>query len=144
MANEETQLEAEKQLETDTEAIPVLDVDQALVLYKNLQFNIAVMVDDLVSPVTRGGKKKTENQRLTDINILKNTFKTVVADLVFNPSQYKKDDGTIPFPKALDLYKQVMAVQKAKEVIKADMAQKVVSGEVELTQEQKQKFLNEL
>ncbi len=139
MSSEEQQLN-----DTTPEAVVAeMDIDQALLIYKNMQINVSVLIEDFISPTNKNGKRKTEKQKHLDLRQLANTFKLATGDLQYNEDSFKRD-GKFPYPKALDLYKQLMAIQKAKEVIKNDLRDKVTSGEVTLTEEQKQKLLKEL
>ena len=131
----------EEQLVTEQDG---MDIDSALVLYRNLQFSINNTIDELVSPVTKNGKRKNTNTRLYDLITLGNVLKVVVRDLDIDTKQFE-ENGDVVNAKALNLYSQVMAVMKAKDTIKEDLRNKVANNEVEgLSEELRKKVLKEL
>lgn len=142
MSSEEQQL---KEDEVYKQKAGEMDIDSALVLYRNLQYSIDSIIDEMTSPVTKHGKRKTTNVRLQDLRTLGNVIKIVVKDLDIDTAQFEDDDKHVVFPKALSLYSQIMAVQKAKQVIKEDLKAKIMNGEVEnISEELKQKVLKDL
>lgn len=146
--SEEQQLEAtdveEGEIVTDVPEMGPMDVDQALLLYKNLQLSLNHEIDSMLSPFVydkQGKRTKSKNQsrRLTDLMTMATVLKRVLVDLEPNPEQFETEKGK-------HLYGSMFAVMKAKEVIKADLKSKILSGDVpnNVSQELKDKLLKEL
>jgi hypothetical protein len=122
-----------------------MTIDVALLIYKNFRMSIAETSDRLISPYqydSRGKahKRKSEAVRLTDLTTLSLVVKAVAGDINPNPDQFENE-------KAKQLYGQMMAVAKAKEVIKADMRSKLLSNDDSVSgvsEELKQKVLKEM
>ena len=121
-----------------------MTIEEALLLYKNLQLSLSYEIDSLLSPFIYNNKgqqhkTKTQSKRMTDLATAATVVKTVLRDIEPNPNQFETQ-------KAKNLYGSMLAVFKAKEVIKADLRAKLMSGDVpeNLSQELKDKLLKDL
>lgn len=129
--------------EADTPRGP-MTIDEALMLYKNLQLALSQEIDFLLSPFNYTGdgkrsKNKSQSKRLTDLAIAAKVVKSVLRDIEPNPDQFDTD-------KARNLYGSMLIVFKAKEVIKSDLKSKIMSGDLpdNVSQELKDKLMKDL
>jgi hypothetical protein len=122
-----------------------LTIETALLFYRNLRFDINENVKRLASPFNydKKGKhtsRKNESKKFTDLQTLSLIIVAVANDIEPNPEQFETSA-------ARELYGQLMLVNKAKEVIKADLRAKILAGDAStngVSEELKQKVLKEI
>ena len=142
--SEEQQLEDTTQ-EAGNETTPgVMGIDEALMLYKNLQLSLFSELDRMLSPHMydskgKRTKAKSEAKKLQDLMWISQILKAAIGDIEPNPSQFNTEKGK-------HVYGSIFAIFKAKEVIKADLKAKLLAGEgpSNLSEELKAKLLKEL
>lgn len=142
--SEEQQLEDTTQEATETLPSGVMSIDEALLLYKNLQLSLFTELDRMLSPHMYDGKgkrtkAKSEAKKLQDLMWISQILKAAIGDIEPNPSQFNTEKGK-------HVYGSIFAIFKAKEVIKADLKAKLLSGEgpSNVSEELKAKLLKEL
>lgn len=143
MSSEEQQI-ASEEATSEASEVKAMDIDTALLLYKNLQYSLTNELDQLISPFVynqKGQRTKSKNQgkRMNDLMILSTVLKASLRDIESNPDQFQTE-------KAKNLYGSLMAVNKAKEVIKADLKAKLLGddGPDNVSSELKDKLIKEL
>ncbi len=118
--SEEQQIQAEQETPVaDTQ----MDVTSALLIYKNLQ----ITTNELLHQFTASHK---DNVTMAKV------FKAVISDLAYDPDKFQNK-------KAAKLYQACFAVLKAKEVLKADMKQKLSEGVDGVSDDLKEKLMKE-
>lgn len=146
MSSEEQQLEAEESTQEVSQELPSgpMTIDEALLLYKNLQINVFTEIDRMLSPFLydkkgKRTKSKTEYKKMQDLVWMAQILKAAIQDIEPNPAQFNTDKGK-------HLYGSILAIFKAKEVIKADLKSKLLSEDApeNISPELKEKLLKEL
>lgn len=143
MSSEEQQLK-----DTTVEASPnpisdKMDIDVALLIYKNLTPALNDGFKLLISPYhhdKNGKSTKAKNQatKMKDLMMAAQLIEKIILDIEVKADQFESE-------KANNLYGHFMAVMKAKEVIKSDLRERIAAGSVEnMSEELKQKVLKEL
>lgn len=111
--------------ETQEEQIVVNEVSSALLIYKNL----LITANDVVSSLTKSHLDKTT---------LAKVMMASLEDIAYQQDRFENK-------KAQKLYQAIFAINKAKNVLRNDMAAKLGNGEVEgITDEAKEKMMKEL
>lgn len=135
----------DEQLPPAEEINTEMDINTALLFYKNFQEGIADNIDRLASPFNydkngKATKRKNEAKKTGDLYTLATVFRAVVADLEAKPNQFNEQ-------RAKDLYGHIMAVIKSKEIIRADLRIKLLNNDESvnaITDEAKQQLLKGL